>query len=101
MQEEGTTITQTETGTDATTSGTSDTSTTSGSEVVGQETQTGNVQASEGTVLDVKEIRTETVFETAQGTIHLIHEMTLGDVVVSMFLMFILIFHILDRFIRR
>lgn len=63
--------------------------------------QTVNVQTSDGTVLSVDELKTETVFETSQGTIHLIHEMTLGDVVVSMFLMFILIFHILDRFIRR
>lgn len=63
--------------------------------------QTVNVQTGDGTVLSVDELKTETVFETEQGTIHLIHEMTLGDVVVSMFLMFILIFHILDRFIRR
>lgn len=60
-----------------------------------------NVQTSEGTVLNVDEIRQETVFETTEGTIHLLHEMTLGDVVISMFLMFILVFLILDRFIRR
>lgn len=65
------------------------------------ETTSLNVQTSEGTVLNVDELKTETVFETAEGTIHLVHEMTLGDVVISMFLMFILIFHILDRFIRR
>jgi len=90
MQEEGTT--QTQTGTETTTSGT---------EAVDQVEQTVNVQTSEGTVLSDNELKTETVFETTQGTIHLIHEITLGDVVISMFLMFILIFHILDRFIRR
>lgn len=89
MQEEGTIQTE-ESGT-----------TSSDTETVVQTEQTVNVQTSNGTVLSVDELKTETVFETAQGTIHLVHEMTLGDVVVTMFLMFILIFHILDRFIRR
>ena len=89
MQEEGT-IQIEESGT-----------TSSDTESVVQTEQTVNVQTSDGTVLSVDELKTETVFETTQGTIHLVHEMTLGDVVVSMFLMFILIFHILDRFIRR
>lgn len=82
MQDEGTTSTTTET---------TETTPTSGIVTVDQIQQPVNVQ----------ELRTETVFESTNGTIHLVHEMTLGDVVVSMFLMFILIFQILYRFIRR
>lgn len=43
----------------------------------------------------------ETIFETENGIIHVIHEITLGDIVISTLLALILIFHLLDRFIRR
>lgn len=85
MQEEGTTA--------VTTTETTETPT---------ETPTGSITVDKiEQPVNVQELRTETVFETTQGTIHLVHEMTLGDVVIVTLLMFILIFHILDRFIRR
>lgn len=43
----------------------------------------------------------ETIIQTDSGTIHVIHEMTLGDVVISSLLGMILIFLLLDRVIRR
>ncbi|OIJ07728.1 hypothetical protein BKP35_18270 [Anaerobacillus arseniciselenatis] len=43
----------------------------------------------------------ETIFETETGAIHIVHEMTLGDVVVSTLLVMILVLMILGRIIRR
>jgi hypothetical protein len=44
---------------------------------------------------------TMTTIETGKGQINVIHEVTLGDVLVSTVLMAILIFMVLDRVIRR
>lgn len=52
------------------------------------------------TVSDVNQL-TETTFETSEGIIHLIHEITLGDAIISVLLMSLIIFHVLDRVIRR
>ncbi|MBU8905569.1 hypothetical protein [Desertibacillus haloalkaliphilus] len=43
----------------------------------------------------------ETIIETDPGNIHITHQMTLGDVVISTLLASILIFMILNRIIRR
>lgn len=45
--------------------------------------------------------REQTIFETSQGKINVIHEVTLGEVILSTILMAILIFMVLDRVIRR
>jgi len=46
-------------------------------------------------------ITSETLYRTEKGDIHIIHEITLGDVVVSTILIAFMIFHVLDRLIRR
>ncbi|GAE32865.1 hypothetical protein [Halalkalibacter hemicellulosilyticus] len=43
----------------------------------------------------------ETIFTDSNGSIHLIHEITLGDVLISVLLASILIFLVLSRLIRR
>lgn len=47
------------------------------------------------------EIREMTRIETEKGNIHVIHEITLGDLLVSTSLVAILIFMVLSRVIRR
>ncbi|MBU8733704.1 hypothetical protein M3205_23265 [Cytobacillus firmus] len=47
------------------------------------------------------EIREMTRVETEKGNIHVIHEITLGDLLVSMSLVALLIFQVLSRVIRR
>ena len=47
------------------------------------------------------EIREMTRFESEKGNINVVHEITLGDIVVSTLLMTILIFMFLDRVMRR
>ena len=47
------------------------------------------------------EIREMTRFETDSGNIHVIHEITLGDLVTSTLLAAILVFIIVSRVIRR
>lgn len=48
--------------------------------------------------VDVREI---TTLYTDQGEIHIIHELTLGDLVLSTLLMAILLFLIISRVVRR
>lgn len=45
--------------------------------------------------------RTMTTIETDKGDIHVIHEITLGDVILSTLLMAILIFKVIESVIRR
>lgn len=45
--------------------------------------------------------REMTVLETEKGDIHVLHEITLGDAVLSTLIMVLLIFQVLDRIIRR
>jgi len=47
------------------------------------------------------DFRESTIFHTEKGDIHVIHEITLGDIVLSTLMMAMLIFLILDRVIRR
>lgn len=47
------------------------------------------------------DFRESTIFRTEKGDIHVIHEITLGDIVLSTLMMAMLIFLILDRVIRR
>ena len=47
------------------------------------------------------EIREMTRVETEKGNIHVIHEITLGDLLVSMSLVALLIFQVLSWVIRR
>ncbi|WP_378211124.1 hypothetical protein [Anoxybacteroides rupiense] len=47
------------------------------------------------------EMREHTVVETKEGNIVVIHEITLGDVIISVILAAMLIFMILERFMRR
>ncbi|WP_197204159.1 hypothetical protein [Cytobacillus firmus] len=47
------------------------------------------------------EIREMTRVETEKGNIHVIHEITIGDLLVSMSLVALLIFQVLSRVIRR
>jgi hypothetical protein len=48
--------------------------------------------------IDTREM---TVFETDKGNIHIIHEITLGDLLVSTILAALLIFVVISRVIRR
>lgn len=43
----------------------------------------------------------ETIVATGNGKVHVIHEITLGDIITSTLLVSILVFMVLDRFIRR
>lgn len=45
------------------------------------------------------EIREHTVVETEKGNIHVIHEITLGDLLISMSIVAFLIFQVLSRVI--
>jgi hypothetical protein len=45
--------------------------------------------------------QTQTIIETSKGTIQVVHEITLGDVVLGVVLMAILIFMVLERLTRR
>lgn len=47
------------------------------------------------------DVREMTRFETEKGNIHVIHEITLGDLLISTCLVAILIFMVLSRVIRR
>lgn len=47
------------------------------------------------------EIREMTRFETDSGNIHVIHEMTLGDLIIATLLAAILIFLFVSRVVRR
>jgi len=47
------------------------------------------------------DIREMTRFETEKGNIHVIHEITLGDLLVSTALVAILIFMVISRVVRR
>ncbi|USK56368.1 hypothetical protein LIS82_07820 [Cytobacillus solani] len=45
--------------------------------------------------------REQTIFRTGDGEIHVIHEITLGDVVLSTLIMALLVFMVLEKVIRR
>ncbi len=47
------------------------------------------------------EIREMTRVETDKGNIHVIHEITLGDLLISTLLLAILAFTVVERFVRR
>lgn len=47
------------------------------------------------------EIREMTRVETDKGNIHVIHEITLGDLLISTLLLAILSFMVVERFVRR
>lgn len=55
------------------------------------------------TPVEVKDLNrtTETILYTEKGNIHVIHEITLGDVIISTILMAMLIFMVIERFVRR
>lgn len=63
--------------------------------------QSENAEENPSTVI-VDLMRTEeTIVLTGKGKIHVIHEITLGDVVISILLTCILVFMVLNRFIGR
>jgi hypothetical protein len=45
--------------------------------------------------------QTQTIIETSKGTIQVVHEITLGDVILGVVLMAMLIFMVLERLTRR
>lgn len=47
------------------------------------------------------DFRESTIYRTEKGDIHVIHEITLGDVILSTLMMAMIIFLLLDRVIRR
>ncbi|AEH47116.1 hypothetical protein Geoth_1121 [Parageobacillus thermoglucosidasius C56-YS93] len=51
--------------------------------------------------LDFVDMREHTLIETKEGNIAVIHEITLGDVIISVILAAMLIFMVLERFMRR
>lgn len=53
------------------------------------------------TVTSPIDFRETTVVRTDKGDIHVIHEITLGEVIISTLIMALLIFRVLDRVIRR
>jgi hypothetical protein len=55
----------------------------------------------EPTIVIPVDVRAMTTKETTEGTINIIHEITIGDLLISMSLVAILIFMVLNRVIRR
>lgn len=51
-------------------------------------------------IIDIERTK-ETILYSSKGDIHILHQITLGEVVVIMLLSCILIFIILDRIVRR
>ncbi|MFC4323678.1 hypothetical protein [Litchfieldia salsa] len=51
-------------------------------------------------VMDLQRTQ-ETIIISSEGKVHVIHEITLGDVITSILLVCILLFLMMDRFIRR
>lgn len=47
------------------------------------------------------EIREYTPFSTESGTIHVIHEITIGDLLISTLIMALLAFTVISRIVRR
>lgn len=47
------------------------------------------------------EIREMTRVETEKGNIHVIHEVTLGDLLVSSLILALIAFKVVERFVRR
>ncbi|MBM4765451.1 hypothetical protein [Bacillus sp. B15-48] len=67
----------------------------------GTEETTSDPEMNEPIVVVPVEIREITRTENDMGKINIIHEITLGDLIVSTFLFAILIFMFLERVIRR
>jgi hypothetical protein len=51
--------------------------------------------------IEYVEMRQHTLIETKEGNIAVIHEITLGDIIISVILAAMLIFMLLERFMRR
>jgi hypothetical protein len=51
--------------------------------------------------IDFIEMRQHTLIETKEGNLVVIHEITLGDIIISVILAAMLIFMFLERFMRR
>lgn len=65
-------------------------------------TEGSNIFTSDGVVVTSPiDNREQTIFRTGDGEIHVIHEITLGEVVLSTIIMALLVFMVLDRVIRR
>jgi hypothetical protein len=54
-----------------------------------------------GSDIFIPEVRTMTTIETGKGQIQVIHEITLGDLLISTTLVAMLIFMVISRVIRR
>ncbi|KIQ93619.1 hypothetical protein LH47_02300 [Anoxybacillus thermarum] len=68
------------------------------------ETETQNENTSNGDIQDVQQyvdLRSHTTIETPEGNIHIIHEITLGEIVMSVLIAATLIFMFLERMMRR
>lgn len=70
-------------------------------EIPSQEVPGDEMQMDQPQVVVPVEIREMTRFENEKGHINIIHEITMGDLLVSTSLVAILIFMVLSRFIRR
>jgi hypothetical protein len=77
----------------------SDTQTGAETQTSGESTQTGT----DGQLTPEESTQTQivTLVETSKGSISVVHDITLGDIIISTILMAILIFQVLSRFIRR
>ncbi|MEH7126013.1 hypothetical protein V7127_22640 [Bacillus sp. JJ1773] len=65
-------------------------------------TEGANMFSSDGVVVTSPiDNREQTILRTGDGEIHVIHEITLGEVVLSTIIMALLVFMVLDRVIRR
>jgi hypothetical protein len=51
--------------------------------------------------IEYVEMREHTLIETKEGNIAVIHEITLGDIIISVILAAMMIFMFLERFMRR
>lgn len=72
-------------------------------EETGSETETGNENDSVVFPDDQEEVETQTIttFETPEGKIHVVHDVTFGDLIISTILMALLIFNVINAIVLR
>jgi len=66
-----------------------------------EENQSPTTEEQIQTNFEFVEMREHTTIETSKGNISVIHEITLGDMILSTILISFMIFYVLDRLIRR
>lgn len=70
-------------------------------ETENQTDNTSNGDIAQNDVQQYVDLRSHTTIETPEGNIHIIHEITLGEMIISVLIAATLIFMFLERMMRR